>query len=75
MSYETLAVKEGLGRVVMCQGCSDVHLAVDSITVRIAPEAFVALAEMVQEALRHPKLCKSQDDPKMFMGSHLFSRA
>ncbi len=75
MTYQTLAVKEGLGRVVICKGCSDVHLAVDSVTMRITQDAFVALAEMVQEALRHPKLCNAQGDPKSFMGSQLFSRA
>lgn len=56
MEYKTLAEKEGLGRVVICNGCNDIHLAVDSVTMRITQDAFVALAEMVQCALQHPKL-------------------
>lgn len=51
MSYQALAEKEGLGRVVICNGCSDVHLAVDSVTLRITQESFLALNEMVQEEL------------------------
>lgn len=73
--YQTLAEKEGLGRVVMCQGCSDVHVAVDSVTIRITPEAFVALAEMVQQALKHPRLGLAQANPKDFVARQLFSQA
>jgi hypothetical protein len=75
MSGHTLAEKSGLGRVVMCVGCTDVHLAIDSVSVRLSVEAFVALGEMIQNAIRHPEISAAQSNPKMFMAQQLFSQA
>lgn len=75
MKYHALSEKKGLGKVVICKGCADVHLAVESISMRITQEAFVALGEMIQEALRHPKLRMAQKNPKEFMAKQLFSLA
>lgn len=74
MHYHTLAKKDGLGQIAMCDHCSDIHLAIDSLTLRIKQDAFLALSEMIQKALRHPKMSWSQMDPKMFMAQQLFSR-
>lgn len=75
MHYHTLAEKKGLGKVAICKGCTDIHVAVDSVTLRITPEAFVALGQMIQESLRHPKLSMAQKNPKEFMAQQLFSLA
>ncbi|MCG3205822.1 MAG: hypothetical protein KCHDKBKB_02545 [Elusimicrobia bacterium] len=75
MHCQVLAEKEGLGRIVMCQSCNDVHLSMDSLSVRITQAAFVSLSEMMSQALRHPKICLRQDNPKEFMASRLFSLA
>lgn len=75
MHNHTLAEKDGLGRIVMCSGCTDVHVAIDSMSIRISQDAFIALSEMIQKALRHPKIGLNQDNPKMFMAKQLFSQA
>lgn len=70
---QVLAEKAGLGQVALCRDCSDIHLALGTVTLRLSPEAFKALADMLQESLRHPKFFNAQGDPKFFMGSQLFS--
>ncbi|WP_263410447.1 hypothetical protein [Terriglobus tenax] len=44
-----LAELEGLGGVSLC-GCGTVHLSVGSVTVRLAPEAFLQAVKMCQQA-------------------------
>ncbi len=73
--HQKLAHKEGLGCVAMCKDCKDVHIAIDSLTMRITPDAFVALSEMIQEAMKHPKLAMAQENPQAFMAQQLFSLA
>lgn len=74
MHCQVLAQKQGLGQIVMCQSCNDVHLFFDSLSVRITQDALVELSEMILQALRHPKICLSQENPKEFLGNQLFSR-
>lgn len=58
--YRTLAEKEGVGRVVMCDQCNDLHVAMGHVTVTIPERAFIGLSEMIQQALQHPTLGLSQ---------------
>lgn len=73
--HHTLAKKPGLGCVAICKNCKDVHIAIDKVSLKIAPETFIALSEMMQEALKHPKLVLNQANPKQFMAQQLFSLA
>lgn len=73
--YQTLAMQEGVGRVVICKDCSDIHLMVENMTLRISKDKFVALADMLQAAVRHPRLSLAPVHAHEFAGQRLFSLA
>ena len=73
--HHILAQKKGFGQVSMCQNCDDVHLSFDRLSVRISKQELIELSDMLLSAIRHPKICFSQKNPREFMGSQLFSRA
>lgn len=41
----------GVGRVVACS-CGNIHIDVEYVTLRFAPEAFMELADMLSDAQR-----------------------
>lgn len=55
-----LSERPGLGRVVMCGACDDVHVSVGRASFRVPHEMFRALSLMMSEATAHPALFKGE---------------
>lgn len=55
-SYETLSDVQGVGRVVLCRSCEEVHLGVGYASYRMPVAAFRELARMIDEAANHPAM-------------------
>lgn len=51
-----LAEEKGVGQVVLCGDCDDVHLAVGSVVLRLGRGSFRRLARMVGAAAGHASL-------------------
>lgn len=52
-----LAEEKGVGQVVLCGACEDVHLSVGGVTLRVGRQDFLRLAGMLRAAasrLDHP---------------------
>ena len=58
--HRILAEKEGIGQVVVCPRCSDVHVSCGRMSFRLPQDAFHALAQMLQSAAAHPALAPAQ---------------
>ena len=50
--YDVLAESSGLGRVVRCGDCADIHLTCGGVSLRLTPEAFGGLLAMMKRAAR-----------------------
>lgn len=61
MHYHTLSEKEGLGRVVTCEKCSDIHVSLKNLTLSLSREEFFGMAELVQKALQEPRVMFPKD--------------
>lgn len=48
-----LSQSQGLGQVVLCQHCEDVHLMIGAISLRLSKETFVQLSKMIGLATSH----------------------
>lgn len=51
-----LSEEKGVGRAAVCPGCEDIHLGVGAVTLRLSKQDFLALADMLGRAARHPVL-------------------
>lgn len=51
---QVLSEVPGLGRVVMCADCEEVHVAVGRSSFRIPREVFRTMARMLMSAAAHP---------------------
>lgn len=49
----------GLGRVLMCGGCDEVHVGVGRASFRLPREMFLSLSRMMAEAAAHPSLSEA----------------
>jgi hypothetical protein len=47
-----MVVQGALGQVLVCEHCRQVHLQVGALTLRLTPEAFEELSEMMLSARR-----------------------
>ncbi len=61
--YETLSEVPGLGHVVLCRNCEDVHVAIGHAAFRLPLKAFRQLHRMIQDAADHPLLNSGEEPP------------
>lgn len=61
--YETLSEVPGLGHVVLCRNCADVHVTIGHTSFRLPLTAFRQLHQMIQDAEDHPLLNAGTDSP------------
>jgi hypothetical protein len=54
--HEKLSEVPGLGQVVMCSDCEDVHVNIGCVAFRLPREAFLEFVKMLQAAAQHPHL-------------------
>lgn len=54
-----LSEESGLGRVMMCGECDDIHVSVGRTSFRLPKETFMALARMMTSAAAHPDLTEA----------------
>lgn len=51
-----LAEEKGIGQVVLCGDCDDVHLAMGSVVLRLERGSFRRVARMLRTAAEHASL-------------------
>lgn len=61
--YETLSEVPGLGHVVLCRNCEDVHVTNGHAAFRLPLKAFRQLNQMIQDAEEHPLLNRGAESP------------
>jgi hypothetical protein len=59
MKNVVLAEHAGLGRIHLCD-CNSVHVSVGPVTLNLAPEAFLQMAQMMSKAAEEFSLQQAQ---------------